>query len=473
MSSLRPDGGSFRDPSGRVLVGDGDAVYRTIAPRAAAAFDAAESSGLLDALVEREWLVPFERVPHEAVGDAAAGASAVLRHPRLPVVSYPYEWPFGALKAAALLHLDVQLAALDRDVGLSDATAYNVQFRGARPVFIDHLSFRPYRDGEYWRAHGQFCEQFLNPLLFTACTGVAHHAWFRGRLDGVETEELARLLPGRSVLRPAVALNVTLPAWLQRRAAKTGAGGAAHAAERGMQRRGLPRAAFRRMLEGLRGTVAGLEPGRSVRPGVWSSYAGDNSYSDAGRAAKRAFVERFVADVRPALLLDIGCNVGEHSGTALAAGASLAVGLETDAETVDAAFARAVEQDLAFLPLRVDAADPSPAQGWRHRERPSFEERVRADAVLALAVVHHLCIARNIPVADAVDWLLARAPQGIVEVVPKCDPMVGELLRLRDDVFDDYGEESLLAAIAERAEIVDELRVPDGGRRLVRYRRGG
>ena len=40
---------------------------------------------------------------------------------------------------------------------LSDATAYNIQFAGSAPVFIDHLSFRPYREGEIWAAHRQFC----------------------------------------------------------------------------------------------------------------------------------------------------------------------------------------------------------------------------------------------------------------------------------------------------------------------------
>src|SRR3546814_5774217 len=76
------------------------------------------------------------------------------------------------LKVAALTHLKIHLRALDHGVTLSDASAYNIQFDGPRPVFIDVLSFRRYREGEFWTGHRQFCEQFLNPLLMRALCGI-------------------------------------------------------------------------------------------------------------------------------------------------------------------------------------------------------------------------------------------------------------------------------------------------------------
>ena len=59
--------------------------------------------------------------------------AAVLRHERIPFVSYPYEWTFSMLKDAALLQLDLLLAALEHDLVLKDSTPYNVQFKGAQP----------------------------------------------------------------------------------------------------------------------------------------------------------------------------------------------------------------------------------------------------------------------------------------------------------------------------------------------------
>jgi len=36
-----------------------------------------------------------------------------LEHERIPFVSYRYEWTFSMLRDAALVHLDLLLAALD------------------------------------------------------------------------------------------------------------------------------------------------------------------------------------------------------------------------------------------------------------------------------------------------------------------------------------------------------------------------
>ena len=112
----------------------------------------------------------------------------VLQHERLPFISYPYEWSFPLLKAAAILHLTVQLDALEAGFSLSDSTAYNVQFDGIRPRSSSTcFSFRKYHDGEVWAGHRQFCEQFLNPLLLRAFFGIAHNSWFRGALKGIDT----------------------------------------------------------------------------------------------------------------------------------------------------------------------------------------------------------------------------------------------------------------------------------------------
>jgi hypothetical protein len=146
MDPARTDAGSFRDPSGRVYVIDGR-VFRTVMPSAVEDFEFVRSKGLLERLIDGGRVIAEKKVDPGRLGQCAQGAHCVLEHPMLPFVSYPYEWPFAALKAAALLQLDIHLEALDHGVTLSDATAYNIQFRGVDPVFIDNLSFRRYREG--------------------------------------------------------------------------------------------------------------------------------------------------------------------------------------------------------------------------------------------------------------------------------------------------------------------------------------
>ncbi|MEE8542552.1 MAG: class I SAM-dependent methyltransferase, partial [Gammaproteobacteria bacterium] len=209
------DSASFRDPSGHVYRIDGR-ILRTVTELAASDFEAVRASGIYEELVASGKVIAADILEQGVPEPLAQGARFVLEHPRLPFISYPYEWSFAELKAAALLHLDVHLTAVDRGITLSDASAYNVQFIGARPIFIDTLSFRPYREGEYWTGHRQFCEQFLNPLLLRAMFGTPHNEWYRGALEGIATADLARLLPLHRKLSWNVLSQVVLPATFER-----------------------------------------------------------------------------------------------------------------------------------------------------------------------------------------------------------------------------------------------------------------
>ena len=463
MSQARPDRASFRDRSGRVFHFE-DRIFRTVMPPAREDFDFVRSTGLVDELVAKSLLVAETIVAPDALGDAAAGADYVIEHPKLPFISYPYEWSFEALKSAALLQLDVHLAALDRGVTLSDATAYNIQFLGTRAVFIDSLSFRRYVDGEYWSAHRQFCDQFLNPLLLQSALGVPHNAWYRGSLQGISAEQLSDLLPWYRKLSWGVFTNVVMQARLQNQTR------ANDKALRRAESRKLPLIAYKELLGGMRRMVARLQPKRT-RETDWQGYADGHSYAASEEAAKREFVAGFAGSVAPAMLWDIGCNTGDYSIAALEAGAHHVVGFDFDHNAVDAAFRRASSAGLDFLPLVVDAVNPSPAQGWAQAERQGLMQRGTADALLALALVHHLAIGSNVPLHDVLRWLVGLAPQGLIEFVQKSDPMVQQLLRLREDIFDDYDQQNFETCLESHAHIVKSQQVSDTGRRLYWYRR--
>ena len=459
MIDASRDPASFRDPGGHVYVVEGE-IFRTVMPRARADYEFVRSTGVLQRLSERSLVIPAAEVPPERAR-GTSDAAYLLRHPAIPFISYPYEWSFPALKAAALLTLDVHLDALEHGVTLSDASAYNIQFQGPRPVFIDYLSFRKYREGEFWVGHRQFCEQFLNPLLLTAATGVPYHAWYRGTLEGIPAGDLSRVLPLRRKLSWNVLTHVVLQAGLSKPQAT---GDAAR-----VSTMKFPLDAFRRMLRSLRHWVESLEPAGS-RGTIWADYARNNSYTDDDARRKAEFVAEFVRSTRPDMLWDIGCNTGDYAAVALRSDARTVVGFEADHGALDLAFSRAGAEGLSLLPLYLDAANPSPSQGWNEAERRGLRDRAKADAILALAVVHHLAIGRNVPLPAVVNWLIDLAPAGVIEFVPKSDPMVQRMLRLREDIFADYDEETFLSAIARRAEIVTSSRAGTSQRLLVRYR---
>ena len=110
MTQASAESGSFRDRRGRIHHLD-DRVLRTVMPVAVEDYEYVRFTGFVDRLIESGQLVAETPVDRSLLGKDGAAASLVLEHPRLPYISYPYEWSFSALKAAALLHLDIQLAA--------------------------------------------------------------------------------------------------------------------------------------------------------------------------------------------------------------------------------------------------------------------------------------------------------------------------------------------------------------------------
>ncbi|WP_232508392.1 class I SAM-dependent methyltransferase [Qipengyuania flava] len=429
----------------------GEKVFRSVTGSAARNFARAEEAGVMRKLVDRGQLVDFTDVTEQASKVGIEQADVLLSHPQIPFISYPYEWSFSLHKAAALAHLDLHLELLSEDFTLVDATAYNMQFDGTRPVHIDHLSIRPYEDGEIWAAHRQFCMQFLNPLLMWSMLDLQPNHWYRGSLEGIAPEDLAKLVPLRKRLNWTVLTHVIAQATLQNRSVQSTTGSSRYREAR------LPRSSFEGMLRGLRGAIAKMEvPSHKT---VWGEYANNTSYAAPEAAAKHDLVKEAVAAIKPGLLYDIGCNTGDYSKSALEAGAGKVIGFDFDHGALEIAFKRAQLEQLDLLPLWLDAANPSPSQGWGEAERMGLSKRAKPDALLALAFIHHIAIGRNVPLDMAVDWLVSLAPAGVIEFPHKEDPMVQLLLSQRPDIFPDYHNDTFANLLSQRAQIVKAVDV--------------
>lgn len=132
--------GSFRDPDGFLFQLNGS-LYRQVNANYKDDYDLLTSSGLYDALIGEGLLVSHEEVILEGTSSAAY---KVIKPQIIPFISYPYEWCFSQLKDAALATLRIQRMALDFGMTLKDSSAYNIQFNGGKPIFIDTLSFTRY-----------------------------------------------------------------------------------------------------------------------------------------------------------------------------------------------------------------------------------------------------------------------------------------------------------------------------------------
>lgn len=448
--------GSFRDPSGFVYTRDGT-PYRQVNLGFRHQFEAFLASGLYDELTREGLLVPHEQVGLEL--SATSEAFAVLRPERIAFISYPYEWSFGQLQDAALLTLEVQERALARGFTLRDSSAYNIQFQGGRPVFIDTLSFEPLEEGKAWAGYKQFCEHFLVPLTLMSTRDVRCGALLRSYLDGIPLDLGSRLLPRRSWASLASLLHIHLHAWAQSRYGGRTIGSA-------VKDRRMSREALVRLIKNLAAATRRLSWSPSGTE--WADYAADNSYSDAAARSKRGMVLGHLGDSPAGMVWDLGANTGEYSRAAREV-ASLVVSFDMDPAAVERNYRRLrTERENGILPLLLDLTNPSPAQGWAGHERLSLEERGPADAVLALALIHHLAIGHNLPLERIAGYLKRLGRLLIIEFVPKTDSQVQRLLVSRPDIFPEYTKEGFEKAFGRHYDIQAAERIEDSERWLYR-----
>ncbi len=391
-----------------------------------------------------------------------AGAHAVIRTERIGFVSYPYEWTFGQLRDAALLTLDIQILGIEHGFTLRDASAYNIAFLRGRPIHFDTLSFEPVEPGLPWTAYRQFCEHFLAPLALMAKRDARLSRMLRDRLDGIPLDLASRLLPRSTRLNLGLGTHIHLHARAQTRYADKSDQAAAEV----RKTRKVNQVA---LLDSLRRTTAGLrwEPSGTE----WADYDDRTSYSTDATTAKEALVGRFIGATTGRVVWDLGANTGHYSRVAAATGRDV-VAFDIDPAAAERLY-RTVSADgtTDILPVVMDLADPSPGLGWANVERRSLADRADADALLALALVHHLAIGRNVPLERISAWLAILAPQLVIEFVPREDAMVRTLLATREDVFEDYTIEHFRAAFAAEWATVEEAPIPGTARTLFSLRR--
>jgi hypothetical protein len=437
-----PEPASFRDPEARVVYSPSGEVLRELSPRGREDWDALERTRFFRRALEDGRIVATEELE-----------PGLLRHERLPFVSYPYEWPFEMLRDAALLQLSLLDEALAEGFVLKDGSPYNVQWRGAHPVFVDVGSFERLRDGEPWAGYRQFCSLFLYPLMLQAYRGVAPQPLLRGSLEGIEPSQARALLPR---FRRGVLTHVVLHDRLEAR----------HADRQRDVRAELKAAGFKKELiqanvRRLRKLVERLTPKRGRSE--WAGYREAAPYSDEDAERK----ERFVREAGPARLAwDLGANDGRFSR---ALDAEYVLAMDGDERVVGELYtALRAEGSKTILPLVVDLADASPARGWRGLERRRLEERGRPDLVLCLALVHHLAIGRNVPFAELVAWLRGLDARLVIEFADRDDPMVSRLLAAkREEVHEGYGREAFERALGEAFEVERREQLADSGTRTL------
>jgi ribosomal protein L11 methylase PrmA len=461
-SEYNIESSSFRDNLGNVYNYQ-NRILRSVNTFGKLNYEFLKSSNILDDSIKLKYLIETKELKKDKTPDFLMKFEYVLESKVIPFVTYPYEWTFEQLKKAALHHLDFQIFLLNKDAVLRDASAYNIQFIGSEPIFIDVLSIKKYDEGEYWLGYKQFCENFLNPLILGYKKGVYHNDWFRGSLEGIDTKEINKLLN----LKDKLSYKIFFHTFLQSKLIDKTLNKPSETKKKIQSLKKYSRLSYLGILNQLRSWISKIEFKKDKS--IWENYSKEHTYRDNEFDKKKEIVGNFINKVKPKKLIDLGCNTGDFSILSLDSGAENVVGFDFDHNAITEAYLKSSKKKLKFLPLVFNAVNPSPNQGWMQIERKGFMERFKSDTLIALAFEHHLIIGKNIPMNQFFDWISKISKNGLLEFIPKRDPTIQKMLEYRDDIFDYYSEENFEINLKKISKINNKTKITDSGRVLYEY----
>jgi len=446
---------SFRDPAGFIFEHDGK-FYRQVNQCYADQYNLLKSSGLYDRLQKENRLLAHTELD-TCLTDNTDWYKTLLPA-QVTFMSYPYEWGFSQWRDAALLTLNLLKTAIQYGMILKDATPFNIYFENGSPVWLDSLSFEKYDATKPWIAYRQYVECFVAPLLLASHRSHELLKLFQLYPDGIPLKMLAKLLPLKSRLNIHVLLHVVLPNSLT-------------AGKKKGPHETVPftRQKLMHIADDLESFVRSLKSANSEKK--WSNYYGETVLSHEYLNEKKDCVKEWLEQLPARSVLDLGTNTGLFAQMAAGIG-KFTVAVDADLDCIDALYLDCKQKRVTnLLPLSVDISNPSPAIGWDNKERPAFLTRIKTELCMALAIMHHLVIGKNIGFFQLATTFSQLAPWLIIEFIPKDDPKVVLLLQDREDIFEDYRESSFTEAFSLRFIIEKRKPLHHAGRILFLMRR--
>jgi hypothetical protein len=442
---------SYRDPSGFIFEKEGT-LYRQVNLSFKENFDQFIQSGLYKHLAEKSMLISHEQINENLTGDN--NYYTVLKPEKIPFVSYPYEWSFDMLKDAALLTLRLAKESINYGMILKDATPYNIQWHKGKLIFIDTLSFEKFKE-EPWIAYRQFCESFLGPLLVMHYSKMPLPQLQLAWPDGIPLSIIKSLLPGRSRFSFHTYLHIHLHAKISTLKNNNKIGTQQFSKQKLLN-----------LISSLEILVTKLNTPSGQT--TWSAYYDEASQRKDYLEQKKKIINEWLKEMQEVrTAIDLGANDGEFSKI-LAANNIETIAADFDSSCINRLYLNLrLGNEKNIQPIVLDLSAPSPAIGVNNAERISFINRTNRDLVLALALIHHLAIGKNIPF-DMIADLLQSINQKylIIEFVPKQDEKIQLMLSTKQDIYTEYDEEHFEQAFKKYYTLTHKQIIAGSGRVL-------
>ncbi len=368
-------------------------------------------SGAIDEL-NRAGLIPETRISDIQL----EGYELVLEHEKIDVVVYPTEWSFNMLKDAGLLVLQVNKILTKYNFETRDSHGYNILFHHSKPKYVDIGSFGRKTTKGYWSGKDNFKEFYFYTL----------YMWSKGNSvlakqllinDGkyLNTKDyeffiyrysLARIFPSKYLERFFYYLR------LLRNLQKINVDEILIVKKEKLKRKILKiLLVFSKvgLIPNNSGNFSHIE--RRIKrinpPSLlteWGDYHTNLPESELFTEGSRfGLIVEHVKRLNIKSVLEIAGNQGLLSGE-LGKTIEKVICSDIDENAVDYMYVKSKKNSVRIYPSLLDFLSPI-YQSLYYAESNSVTERFKSEAVLALALTHHLILTRKVPIDNIFEAL--------------------------------------------------------------------
>lgn len=449
---------SFRDPDS-VLIFDNDYYYRGISDNYQTHYKHFKSSGLKEKLISENLIIEFDEVEDKDGILKQGFSNFFLRTKRIPFVSYPSEWSFSQYKDSSLLTLKICQIALQYGMILKDASAYNIQFHGNRPVLIDLTSFEIYENGSPWKAYYQFCKHFLAPLYLSSKKNFHIQKLVGYFIDGIPLKTAVSLCSIKDFINWGFLIHLYFHSKIEN----------VEVDENRIIK--LKPNNLENILTHLSSIIRNLKwnPPKTI----WGNYNNANTYNIADKDAKANIIREYIQGLENVkIAVDIGANDGTYSEI-LTSNGIYTIAIDMDEVAIESSYLKSKKElNKLLLPLHVNFSNPTPAIGWNNEERKAFLERLQGVGLIqALAVIHHLVISDDIHFEKIASLLSECCKFLIIEFIHVDDVQVKRLLLAKPHHKTYYNQENFELAFRQKFRLLKKSPVSEMSRELYLYER--
>lgn len=160
---------------------------------------------------------------------------------------------------------------------------------------------------------------------------------------------------------------------------------------------------------------------------------------DKPKTIKQKFVHKILSSKKPETVLDLASNKGYYALMAEKLGASV-MAFDCEEETINKCYVEIKSLGAEVTTALMNFNKPTPASGIGLLNKSSYD-RLGSDIVLALGLIHHICLVQRIPVSIFCEICKKYATKGIV--LEFVDPNDMHVKNWNSEIPEDYNIERI------------------------------